>query len=89
MSSKDEIKSLFVAELKNTPEYKIVMAIKTVIVNEISVPNVQSQIIYNFEYLQSDYSIEVIKMCMQIEFGFKVDNISGSCVVIDMGKFLD
>ena len=88
MSSKTEIKDLFVAELKNTPEYAIVLTIKQIIINEILEPNVKSQVLYNFEYLQSEYSVEVIKMCMLVEFGFSTNNISGSCVIIDMKDFL-
>ena len=89
MTSKEEIKTLFVAELKTSPEYAIVLAIKQVIINEILVPSVQSKIIYNFEYLQSEYSVEVIKMCMLVEFGFSTENISGSSVIIDMKDFLE
>jgi hypothetical protein len=89
MASKAEIKDLFVTELKNTPQYQTVLILKQIIINEIAVPNVQAQIIYNFETPQSDYDVEVIKMCMLVEFGFKIDNISGSSVVIDMAKFLE
>ena len=88
MSSKEEIKVLFTSELKNTPEYAIVLAIKQIIISEILTPSVKSQVLYNFEYLQSEYSVEVIKMCMLIEFGFSTNNISGSCVIIDMKDFL-
>jgi hypothetical protein len=89
MSSKQLIKDLFIAELVNTPQYQIVLNIKQTILNEISVPNVQYQIIYNFETPQSDYDIQVIKMCMIIEFGFSTNNISSNCVVIDMINFIN
>ena len=35
MTSKQEIKDLFVAELKNTPQYQIILDIKQLILNEI------------------------------------------------------
>ena len=89
MTSKQEIKDLFVAELKNTPQYQIVLTIKQIILNEIAIPNVQAQVIYNFETPKTDYDIEVIKMCMTVEFGFTTNNISSNCVIIDMSKFLD
>lgn len=88
MASRDEIKNLFVAELKNTPQYQIVLAIKQIILNEIATPSIQSQVIYNFEYAQSDYDIEVIKMCMTVEFGFSTNNISYNSVIIEMKDFL-
>jgi len=88
MSSKQEIKDLFVAELKNTPQYQTVLTIKQIILNEIATPNIQAQVIYNFETPQSDYDIEIIKMCMTIEFGFTTNNISSNSVIIDMSNFL-
>ena len=89
MSSKQEIKDLFVAELKNTPQYQIVLTLKQIILNEIATPNIQSQVLYYFENPQSTYDIEVIKMCMTVEFGFTTNNINESWVCIDMSKFLD
>ena len=89
MSSKQQIKDLFVAELKNTPQYQIVLTIKQIILNEIATPNIQAQVIYNFETPQSDYDIEVIKMCLTVEFGFTTCNISSNCVIIDMKDFLN
>jgi hypothetical protein len=88
MSSKQEIKDLFVAELINTPQYGIVNTIKQIILNEIATPNVQALVIYNFDLPQSDYDIEVIKMCMIVEFGFATNNISSNSVIIDMKDFL-
>ena len=88
MSSKQEIKDLFVAELKNTPQYQTILTIKQIILNEIATPNIQAQVIYNFEIQQSDYDIEVIKMCMTVEFGFTTNNISSNSVIIDMSNFL-
>ena len=89
MSSKQEIKDLFVAELKNTPQYQIVLILRQIILNEIATPNIQAQVIYNFETPQTDYDIEVIKMCMTVEFGFTTSNISSNSVIIDMKDFLN
>lgn len=89
MSSKQEIRDLFVAELLNTPEYQIVLGIKQAILNEIATPNVQNQVIYNFQTEQSKYSQGVISMCGLVEFGFKLNNISEWSVIIDMNKFLE
>ena len=88
MSSKQQIKDAFTLELKNTPEYQIVLDMKSVIMAEILVPNVQSQVIYNFSSSQTDEQVNVIKMCMIIEFGFTTNNISNNAVIIDMINFL-
>lgn len=88
MSSKEEIKVLFTSELKNTPQYEIILAIKQIIINEIEVPNIQSKMVYTFESYQSEYDLEVLKMCMLLEFGFITNNISSGCVGIDMLDFL-
>lgn len=87
--SKDEIKNAFILELKNTPQYMIVLDIKQLIMAEILAPNIQSQVIYNFERSQTDEEVSVIKMCILIEFGFETNNISNNAVIIDMIKFLN
>lgn len=88
MSSKQQIKDLFTEELKNTPQYMIVLAIKQLILNEIATPNILPQVVYNFETMQSDEDINIIKLCMYIEFGFDTNNINSNCVVIEMKQFL-
>jgi hypothetical protein len=88
MSSKQEIKDLFIVELMNTPQYQIVLDIKQVILNEILAPSVQSQVIYNFETTQTDEEVGIIIMCMIVEFGFDTNNISSNAVIIDMKQFL-
>ena len=88
MSSKQEIKDAFILELKNTPQYQIVLAIKQIIMAEILTPHVQSHVIYNFETQQTDEEVNVIKLCMIIEFGFDTNNISSNAVIIDMKQFL-
>jgi len=88
MSSKQEIKDLFILELKNTPEYQIVLKIKEFILNEIATPNIQKEVVYNFETPQTEEQLNNITLCMIIEFGFSTNNISSNCVFIDMVKFL-
>ncbi len=89
MTSKQEIKDLFVAELLNTPQYQTVLTIKQIILNEIATPNIQSQIFYNFDPMITEEDVGIIKMCMKVEFGFDVENISVGGVCIDMKKFLE
>jgi hypothetical protein len=88
MTSKQEIKDLFIAELINTPEYAITLDIKQLILNQIATPNVQSQVVYNFSQILTEDEIGIVKMCMLLEFGFEICNISNQCVVIDMKNFL-
>ena len=52
MSSKQEIQNAFEAELKNTPQYQIVLNIKNLIMQEIATPNIQSSILYNLYQLR-------------------------------------
>jgi hypothetical protein len=89
MSSKQEIKDLFILELKNTPEYQIVLQMKAFILNEIATPLIQKEVLYNFETIQTKDQLNNIKLCMIIEFGFSTDNMSEYCVFIDMTKFLE
>lgn len=88
MASKDKIKYSFITELLNTDEYKIVLKIKDYILNEIACPNIQEYVFYNFETEQTPESLNIIKLCMLVEFGFIDNNISNITVVIDMKKFL-
>lgn len=89
MSSKQEIKDLFVAELLNTPEYQIVLAIKAKILNEIATPNIQEKVNYYFDIPQNEEQRNNIKMCMIVEFGFYTENMNESCIIIDMKQFLE
>jgi hypothetical protein len=89
MSSKLEIKDLFILELKNTPEYQIVLQIKALILNEIATPHIQKEVVYNFETPQTEEQLNNITLCMIIEFGFSTNNISSNGVFIDMRKFLE
>ena len=92
MTSKESkilIKDLFVAELKNTQQYQIVLNLKQIILNEIATPNIQYQVIYNFETPQTTYDLEIIKMCIIIEFGFSINSLTNDYIIIDMKQFLE
>jgi len=89
MSSKQEIRNAFTAELMNTPEYQIILNIKQTILNEISAPHIEESVVYNFETPLTIEQMNNIKLCMILEFGFYTDNISSNCVFIDMKNFLE
>ncbi len=89
MSSKEEIKNLFIAEIKNTPEYQIVLQLKAFILNEIATPNIQEEVVYNFETPLNKEQMNNFKLGMIVEFGFSTNNMSENCVFIDMKKFLE
>lgn len=88
MSSKEEIKTLFVSELKNTQQYNEILLLKQKIINEINEPRIQKYVVYNFLVEQTNEELEVIKMCMIIEFGFSTDNLNNQSIMIDMKDFL-
>ncbi len=87
MASKEEIKLLFIAELKNTPQYQIILNIKQLILDEISRPNIQKLIIYIFDRYVNSEEQEIIKMCGLLEFGFDI-YVNESMCEISMDKFL-
>jgi hypothetical protein len=87
MSSKQEIKSLFEAEIKNSADYATVIKIKQYIINEIITPNINQLVIYNFEIPQTEEQVNNIKLGMIVEFGFS-GIISENYVIVDMEKFL-
>ena len=89
MSSKQEIKNAFEVELKNTPQYQIVLNIKNLIMEQIATPNIQSSVIYNYKTPQNETERNIIKMCMLVEFGFSTDNMNDNCCIIEMKNFLD
>ncbi len=87
-SSKEEIRTAFIAELKNIPEYQIILNIKQLILNEIATPNIQRRIIYNYDrYINPDEQSN-IKLCSIVEFGFEIFT-NESYAEIYMDKFLD
>lgn len=88
MSSKEEIKTAFMAELMTTPQYQIVLKIKQLILDEIARPNINQYVVYNYEIPQNREEQQNIKMCMILEFGFSTENISENSVVINMMDFL-
>jgi hypothetical protein len=88
MSSKQEIKDAFTAELKNTPQYQIVLDIKKAILDDIARPNIQPYVFFPTSN-QSIEEREIIKLCMLVEFGFYTNNITESgVIIIDMKNFL-
>ena len=89
MSSKQEIKSLFEAEIKNSADYATVIKIKQYIINEIITPNINQIVIYNFEIPQTEEQINNIKLGIIVEFDINIDTINENCVIIDMKKFLN
>jgi len=89
MSSKQEIKDLFTAELMLTPEYQIALKVKQAILYEIATPNIQGTVVYTYETPIDRQSVQVLKMCLLLLFGFNTNNISENCVVIEMKSFLE
>lgn len=88
MSSKEEIKQLFITELKATQEYQIILDIKQKIINEITTPNIQENIIYTFQNPLTTEQQNNIKLCMQVEFGF-ISDCNADFTIINMIKFLE
>jgi hypothetical protein len=89
MTSKQEIKNLFTAELLNTPQYQLVLKVKQLILDQIATPNVQRQVIYNYDEPITKEEVEIVKMCFLIEFGYLIANIGEMGLVVDMVKFLE
>jgi hypothetical protein len=88
MTSKQEIKALFIAELINTPEYIDVLNVKTLIISEIATPNIQQSVKYTFASPKNEEQLIVFNMCMLYEFGFASQSITSNYVVVDMSQFL-
>jgi hypothetical protein len=88
MTSKQEIKDLFIAELINTPEYTDVINIKALIKHEIETPNIQQCVKYIFSSPKSEEQLAVLNMCMMVEFGFKSESYTSKYIVIEMMHFL-
>ena len=89
MSSKQEIKDLFTVELKNTPQYQLVLNVKQLILNEIATPHILRQVVYNYDAPISKEEVEIVKMCFLIEFGYLIYNLSEYSLIVDMAKFLE
>lgn len=88
MASKEEIKLAFINELKNTPQYQIVLNIKQMIINEIVRPNIQQRVLYNFDRYVDSEEQEIIKMCCIVEFGFEPSFINENFLDIQMKNFI-
>ena len=88
MSSKDEIKTAFTAELKNTSEYQIILNIKQRILNDIATPNIQRTVHYDFDRFVGQEEQANIKLCSIIEFGFEIF-VNEYFAEIYMDKFLN
>lgn len=94
MSSFEEIKDLFINEIKNNFHYQVALKIKDLIINDILTPNIN----FNFRYdlISSDYldlnnkdrEEQLILMSLKIVLGFDVI-INNGCIIIDMTKFLN
>ena len=89
MSSKQEIKDAFIAEIQNTSDYQIVLQMKAFILNEIATPNIQEEVIYYFETPLDKQQQKNIQLGMIVEFGFSTNNMTADCIFIDMRKFLE
>jgi hypothetical protein len=87
MSSKEEIINAFTAELKNTPEYQIILNIKQRILNDIATPNIQRTVHYDFDRYVGQEEQANIKMCSIIEFGFEIF-VNEYFAEVYMDKFL-
>jgi hypothetical protein len=88
MSSKEEIKIAFVAELQNTPEYQIILNIKQLILEKIATPNIQRTVHYDFDRYVGQEEQSNIKMCSIIEFGFEIF-VNEYFAEVYMDKFLE
>ena len=88
MSSKEEIKTAFTAELKNIPEYQIILNIKNKVLEYIATPNIQRTVHYDFDRFVGQEEQANIKLCSIIEFGFEIF-VNEYFAEIYMDKFLD
>lgn len=88
MTSKQEIKTAFITEIQNIPEYQIILNIKQNLLNQIAEPKIQRTVHYNFDrYISSEEQIN-IKLCSVVEFGFEIF-VDENHAEIYMDKFLD
>ena len=82
----DEIKNLFIAELKNTNEWQETILLSNYIKQSIIDPGVMLNIIYTFS---QPINIDIFKMAFKVQFGFLNDNISDTNCIINMNDFLN
>jgi hypothetical protein len=98
MSSFEEIKSLFTAELVNSPQYLIATKIKNLIIVDILAPNVNYSFSYMFidsDYVDvnnKDYEENIIWLCLKVILGVESELINNGMfrgVNVVMKKFLE
>lgn len=82
----DEIKNLFIAELKNTNEWNETILLSNYIKQSIIDPGVMLNIIYTFS---QPINVDIFKMAFKVQFGFQNDNISDIQCIINMMDFLN
>jgi hypothetical protein len=78
MSSFEEIKSIFVAEILNTPQYQVALKIKDLLIEDILAPHLNLTFTYVFQ--DADYSTpdkdheeNIIIFSLKLILGFDVD----------------
>ena len=80
-----EIKTLFEEEIKKTIEWTETILLKNYIIQTINEPKIEMNVIYTFS---QPINLDVFKLAFQVQFGFYNYNISDTCCVIDMIRFL-
>jgi hypothetical protein len=84
MTSKQEIRSLFITELRNTLEYQKILDVKQAIIAEIARPCVKRRFVY---MLSNDFDYEVLKLCAKVELDVDIF-INDNTIEVFMDKFL-
>lgn len=85
--SKQQIKDLLVNELNLSPEKQIFNNMQNFIINTINEPSVLLNVIYNFERVLSDDSINVLKLICTNEWGF-IPVFTNDYAIINMELFI-
>jgi hypothetical protein len=88
MTSREEIKNLFVQELKNTSVYSEVLLLKHAIIAEIAAPHVNMYFSYTYTQYLNDDELKIFAMCCLLEFGFKPTDLNNHMINIDMANFI-
>ena len=82
-----DIKTAFITELKNTPEYTEIVNFKQMVLDEILKPSVQVFVKQNLTTEKTEYQQDILKMCSIVEFGFECI-ITPYYIAINMKDFL-
>ena len=93
MSSFEEIKGLFINEIKNTFQYTVGLKIKDLIIQDIITPNVN--LVFSYQLLDIDYvdinnkekEENIIRLALKLILDLDVD-ITNNIVSVNMFKFL-